>query len=228
MFRALNSIGASMPCILRWLPVAVCAPVLLAAAGDPAPVARVSETNAVVATNLVWRVLRGAHLVEERYFDGDSFHLKPAQGREGIFRLYFADCPETDRSLKDRIAAQAKTFKIPGSRIPAMGRKAAEFTREFLRDGCTVHTKMEVAEGNSRMTRHYALIEARGRWLHEALIEAGLARAYGMSIDLPSGPSARSHWRHLHKLQDEAREHGAGVWGDGAPRVAPAATSPNR
>lgn len=182
----------------------------------------------MTATNVAWRILRDARLMEERYFDGDSFHLKPAQGREGIFRLYFVDCPETDRSLKDRIAAQGKAFKIPVSRIPAMGRRAAEFTREFLRDGCTVHTKMEVAEGNSRMTRHYALIEVRGRWLHEALLEAGLARAYGVAADLPSGTSAKSHWRHLHKLQDEAREHGAGVWEDDAARTSPAAKSPAR
>lgn len=219
MFRALRRGNVSLWRILQWIPAAVFAPALLASAADP-PAGRGAGTNEIAATNATWTVLRDARLMEDRYFDGDSFHLKPAQGRDGVFRLYFADCPEIDRSLKERIAAQAKTFKLPASRIPALGRRAAEFTREFLKDGCTVHTKMEVAEGNSRMTRHYALIEVRGRWLHEALIEAGFARAYGKAIDLPSGTSAKSHWRHLHAMQTKAQEAGAGAWGNGEAREA--------
>ena len=160
-----------------------------------------------------WTVLRDARLLENRYFDGDSFHLKPARGDEGVFRLYYADCPETDVTLKERIAEQAKVFGVAADRIPGIGRQAHEFTREFLKDGCTVYTKNEVAEGSSRMTRHFAFIAANGRWLHEALVEAGLARAYGKSIELPDGTPVREHWNRLNALQSGARKRGAGAWG---------------
>lgn len=184
---------------------------VLAAGAGPRP--HDARVPAVDAARRGWTVLRDAQLLENRYFDGDSFHLKPARGDEGVFRLYFADCPETDVTLKDRIADQAKAFGVAAARIPGLGKDALEFTREFLKDGCTIYTKHEVAEGSSRMTRHFAFIEANGRWLHEALVEAGLARAYGKSIDLPDGRTIRDHWARLNALQADARKRGAGAWG---------------
>jgi len=192
--------------------LALAVPVRAAGAGSrPAG----ADARASGAVERGWTVLRDARLIESRYFDGDSFHLKPARGEEGVFRLYFADCPETDLALKERIAGQAKAFGVAADRIPPLGRRAVEFTRAFLKDGCTVYTKNEVAEGQSRMTRHFAFIEANGRWLHEALVEAGLARAYGKSIDLPDGTTVREHWNRLNALQAGARKRGAGAWGSG-------------
>ncbi len=183
---------------------------VLAVAAPPRSVP--PSTTKPAAAGHGWTVLRDVRLLEDRYFDGDSFHLKPARGDEGVFRLYFADCPETDPRLKDRMADQAKVFGVAVSRIPAIGKRAAEFTREFLREGCTVHTRREVADGDSRMPRHFAFVEVRGRWLHEALVEAGLARAYGKSSDLPDGTPARDHWKRLDSLQETARKRGAGAW----------------
>ena len=200
---------------VRWaVATAVGLAAVLGSAAEPqAPSAAVAE---LAARDRGWTVLRDARLLEDRFYDGDSFHLKPGRGSEGVFRVYFADCPETDPKLKERIAEQARAFKIPVARIPVIGKRASEFTREFLREGCTVYTKMEVAEGSSRMTRHFAFIEARGRWLDEALIEAGLARAFGKSIELPDGTPVRTHWNRLNRLQDAARKAGAGAWGGDA------------
>ncbi len=195
-----------------WRLVATAFALLAVGSADAAPQPRPSAAVGSAVRDREWTVFRDARLLEDRYFDGDSFHLKPARGAEGVFRLYFADCPETDLTLKDRIAEQAKVFGVPAPRIPEIGKQALEFTRQFLKDGCTVHTKMEVAEGSSRMTRHFAFIEVKGRWLHEALIEAGLARAYGKSIDLPDGTTIREHWNRLNGLQSGARKRHAGAW----------------
>jgi endonuclease YncB( thermonuclease family) len=200
---------------LRWAVAApACLAVVLAAAAAPRTGPSFGKESAAVGNG--WTVLRDARLVEDRYFDGDSFHVKPGRGDEGVFRLYFADCPETDLRLKERMADQAKVFGLAVARIPAVGRQASEFTRQFLRDGCTVYTKREVAEGDSRMPRHFAFVEARGRWLHEALVEAGLARAFGKSSDLPDGTPARIHWKRLDSMQEAARKRGAGAWAGSA------------
>src|SRR5262245_28667425 len=42
-----------------------------------------------------WEVLEGCRLVEAGARDGDSFHVRH-RDREYVFRLYFADAPETD------------------------------------------------------------------------------------------------------------------------------------
>jgi hypothetical protein len=41
-----------------------------------------------------WQTLRNCRLVPNEWNDGDSFHVSH-QGQEYIFRLYFADAPES-------------------------------------------------------------------------------------------------------------------------------------
>ena len=158
-----------------------------------------------------WTVYRHAKLVAGRYHDGDSFHLSTTSG-DRIFRLYYVDAPETDEEFPERVAGQAKAFGVSPDRIPSLGRRATEFTEEFLRGECTVYTRMEDAEGRSRAPRVFAFVEANGRWLHEALVEAGLARVYGKSSDLPDGTAARVHWHRLDALEAAARKARAGAW----------------
>ena len=61
------------------------------------------------------------------------------------------------------------------------GKKAGAFTKKFLRKPFTVYTQKMKAGGASKKARYYAIVvNEDGERLDEALVEAGLARAYGM------------------------------------------------
>lgn len=66
--------------------------------------------------------------------------MKSAKGNkiERTYRLYGADCPESDgkdKLLKARITEQAEYFGVSDEEIPVLGKQAAAFTRELLADG---------------------------------------------------------------------------------------------
>jgi endonuclease YncB( thermonuclease family) len=76
-----------------------------------------------------------------------------------------------------------------------------------------VHTKKEDAGGVSGKDRYFAVVVgASGKRLDEALLEAGLARAYGMGADWPKGVRAERFLPKLHPFQSAAQRTGAGVW----------------
>lgn len=50
-----------------------------------------------------WQKLEGCQLIQNEWNDGDSFHVRTAEGTEFIFRLYFVDTPETDSRFPDRV-----------------------------------------------------------------------------------------------------------------------------
>jgi len=77
-----------------------------------------------------WEVIEGCRLIDNRYNDGDSFHVK-ADGEERIFRLYFVDCPEAEeddgwRKTYDGLEARARR-----NRLGAWGDSAATPTMEI-------------------------------------------------------------------------------------------------
>src|ERR1051325_614603 len=74
-----------------------------------------------------WVTLNGCRFMSEENSDGDSFHVKYGQ-REFIFRLYFADAPETDANLKDRIREQSEYFGVTPKEILEAGELAKKFT----------------------------------------------------------------------------------------------------
>lgn len=154
-----------------------------------------------------WETLTGCCLLENGYFDGDSFHVK-AGGQDRIFRLYAVDAPETNDDFAGRVDEQKKYFGTTKKKILAGGQEAAEFTKQLLQEPFTVETKWVDARGNSRQPRFFARITlSDGSDLGLRLIDAGLARSYGMREDLSA-----AYLRQLDKAQEEAKEKGLGLW----------------
>ena len=169
--------------------------------------------------------------------DGDSFGMTVDGGKgkrlKRTYRLYGVDCPESDPKdplVRERIDEQAKHFGVPAEQIPAWGKKAAEFTERLLKKGKPkVFTfgrlGEEVQKNKGRRQRHYVLIEVTDqsgarRWLHELLLEAGLARAYGEPAPWPDKDLQRDgeketreqFMKDLRKLESKAKRDKAGIW----------------
>ena len=160
-----------------------------------------------------WQTIRNAKLIDNPWNDGDSFHIL-ADGTHRVFRLYFVDTPETDRSLSDRIKTQADYFHLPPAQVPLLGEKAAAVSESLLKGkSLTIHTRWRDALGRSKLGRYYALIEVDGKDLGGLLVQQGLARVYGMKTDLPDGSEASRMTSRLQQLEREARARKAGAWG---------------
>jgi endonuclease YncB( thermonuclease family) len=158
-----------------------------------------------------WTVYKDCQLQENPSNDGDSFHVKTARYKY-LFRLYFADCPETSRQVPERVKEQAAHFGVPEDTVLKAGKRAREFTRQFLARGFTVSTKKEDARGASRVRRYYAVVEAGGKDLAEELVAHGLARAYGEGTNLPDGGDEH-RWRgKLARAEKSARAQHLGIW----------------
>jgi endonuclease YncB( thermonuclease family) len=186
----------------------------------------VTVTSDVYASGKPWLVYERCELMDEKYYDGDSFSVKVLTGYIYVFRLYGVDCPETDRRVKSRLIAQAKDFGLTEKELLKWGRKASAFTRKFLRKPFSVYTQKVKAGGASKKNRYYAIVvNAEGRRLDEALVEAGLARAYGMGVawdkpfwrktknDLPHRMTSKRFIGRLHSLESKAKREKSGVWG---------------
>ncbi|MEO8350142.1 MAG: thermonuclease family protein [Chthoniobacteraceae bacterium] len=164
----------------------------------------------------IWKTYEGCRLIENAYFDGDSFHVDaPAGSRRHtyIFRLYGADCPETDRRYPARIAQQAKEFRLPTSEILNWGQRAREFARKFLNRPFTVYTRKLKARGKSDQPRYYAIIiGSDGRDLARSLVEEGLARAFGVFPRWPLNATPYRYRQELKRRQAIAKQKRTGVW----------------
>ena len=104
-----------------------------------------------------WQALRGCRLVPNEWNDGDSFHVSH-QGQEYIFRLYFADAPESEDSFPERVAQQAEHFGITSTQSLQAGIAAKKETARFLDTPFTIITRFQAAPGRSKMTRFYAFV----------------------------------------------------------------------
>ncbi len=76
-----------------------------------------------------WTILGECQLVRNESNDGDSFHVKTADGKRYIFRLYFADAAETDASFPDRVQDQAIVFGLSTAETLQLGEVAKRFTK---------------------------------------------------------------------------------------------------
>ncbi|MFK7910997.1 MAG: thermonuclease family protein [Akkermansiaceae bacterium] len=172
-----------------------------------------------------WLTYEKCELVDEKYFDGDSFSVKAHTGYTYVFRLYGVDCPETDKRIKARIVEQAKEFKVKEREVIRWGKKAANFTKKFLRKPFTVYTQKAEAGGASKKNRYYAIIvDSEGKRLDEALLEAGLARAHGMGaewdepfwgktkVDLPRKVDYDRFMTKLRFIENKAKRDKKGIW----------------
>lgn len=150
-------------------------------------------------------------MMTERYFDADSFTL--AYGRkEGQFRLYYVDAPETDRRFPERIHEQARHFGIPNETALSLGKDAAEFTRRFLSRGCKILTRGDPAGGAGKESRQYAVVLAGGTNLATELVRRGYARVYGTNHLRATDPREAAWVAELRAADAEARQARRGGW----------------
>jgi len=164
-------------------------------------------------------VLEGCRWEDHRHNDGDSFRLRLADGRVEEFRLYFVDAPESafksyggGRDNHQRIAEQAAVFGVDPERAVEVGAEAKRRVRERLAgESLRMHTGWDDPFGDRRF---HAFVELPGGgWLHEWLVEEGLARIHTKGAALPDGTSRREQERRLRRREEEARAAGRGGWG---------------
>jgi len=155
-----------------------------------------------------WETWDDCRLATYEYYDGDSFHVVKG-GKDKIFRLYAVDTAETSDEHPDRISEQQGFFRATKEEILRAGKKATELTRRLLQKPFTVETQWIDAKGSSRAQRFFAKITlSDGSDLGVRLVEAGLARVYGMREGLTS-----SYLGKLDQAQANARRSRLGLWG---------------
>ncbi|MEZ5405487.1 MAG: thermonuclease family protein [Verrucomicrobiia bacterium] len=172
-----------------------------------------SEITGLPDSGKPWEKLEGCRLMTERYGDGDSFHVSH-RGKEYIFRLYFADAPESSDDKPFRVKTQAKYFGITDEQVLESGHEATTYTWKLLQGQTfTAYTQWLDAQGNSSMPRYFAvLITKDGKNLSELLVENGLARAYGAAANIPGVLKEIEFRRRLDELQEKAKKKKLGAW----------------
>lgn len=172
-------------------------------------------SNSVCEAAKKWRTYENCTLIENPANDGDSFHVK-VNKRHYLFRLYWVDTPETDNSVPERVIEQAAYFGITPQDAIKYGKQASKFSKDFMKDGFTVHTKFADAMGRSAKDRDYAIIEKDGKFLHIELVREGLARIHGfqeLSEDMPSPGTMRLR---IKGAEAEAKKAKRGAWSQGS------------
>lgn len=171
-----------------------------------------------VAPAAEWKTFKDCRYLPNAANDGDSFHVRAA-GKEYIFRLYFVDTPETDTSIPDRVAEQAKYFHATTAETLLVGHEAERFTRQKLTHPFTVRTCLQDARGRSHLPRYFAFVQANRADLGESLVANGLARVYGAASDPPEMDKAEVEWRKLQEFERKAKQQSVGGWGVGNGRL---------
>jgi len=163
-----------------------------------------------------WATLDCVYLADKSN-DGDSFLVQC--GREKFFvRLYFVDAPETDLDFPERVRQQYDYFGVGMDELTRGGSMARDYVNRVLAPRrFAVHTRKVFAQGRSKHTRYYGLVQVEGRYLHELLLEEGLARNRGTRVALPTGAKARAHANALQAIEDRARAFRKGVWANHNP-----------
>ncbi len=191
-----------------WFPLLAAAALALALANDAAAAKK-------------WREYTECTVIPNASNDGDSFHVKPTniKTKTYLFRLYFVDTPESEKSLPERLQEQADYFKIANPLdVVKVGKEAVRFTEKFLEDGkFTVYSRLADALGRSQKDRDYAMVlNAAGQDLGFELVRHGLARVYGSGTDLTEieayGKSEDFWWRRLRQAELEAKKEKLGGW----------------
>ncbi len=165
-----------------------------------------------------WVTYENCRLLPNPSNDGDSFHVRAGR-KEYIFRLYFVDTPETDASVPERVAEQAKYFHVSVPQTLQIGAEAERFTRQKLSVPFTVETCKEDARGRSRLRRYFAFVEIGNVDLAEALVSNGLARVYGAPAHPPDRAAPAAEKRKLEQLERNAKSQKLGGWGVNAGRL---------
>jgi competence ComEA-like helix-hairpin-helix protein len=165
----------------------------------------------------------GCTLVEAEWADGDSFPVRLPDGRQVTTRLYGADCIEwhvNDETLARRLRAQRRYFGIADTGAASSMKTARDFgkqatlrTRELLAKPFTVHTAFAGARGNGEKERAYAFVTTSdGKDLATILVDEGLARAFGVTRQLPDGTSGNEYREALADHELTAAAAKKGIW----------------
>lgn len=168
-------------------------------------------------------MFKNCSLAEGRNNDGDSFLVRLPDGREEVFRLYFVDTPESafksypgGATNHERIRQQAAEMGgITSEQAVEIGKRGKQFTLDLLASGpFTLYTEWDSPFHDHRYHAHIEILQnGKPRWLHQALVEKGLARIKTKPADLPHGISANQEKDHLRELERAARRAEVGVWG---------------
>lgn len=159
-----------------------------------------------------WARLDDCEFRKDKYHDGDSFHVT-AGGSNYQFRLYFVDCPETDKRY-NRYKEQAEDFGFEADRVLEYGEKAKEFTERALDKPFAVYTQFHFALGEkSAEPRMYAMVyTSAGENLAEALVKSGLARVHGKGTDFPDAEGRKKFYLGLEEWAGKAKVGGIGIY----------------
>ena len=168
-----------------------------------------------------WREYTGCTVIPNASNDGDSFHVKAGniKSKTYLFRLYFVDTPESEKSLPERLKEQADYFGVANPMdIVKVGKAAVAFTEKFLESGnFIVYSRLSDALGRSGKDRDYAMVmNAAGQDLSTELVRNGLARVYGSGTDLSEletyGKDENFWWRRLRQAELDAKKEKLGAW----------------
>jgi len=181
--------------------------------------------TAIVSTASAMESFPDSSLIKTDWADGDSFAVKTAEGREFSVRLYGVDCLETGpytpsdaRRLRDQrryfgIAGHGGSFRDSVELAERYGKLATDQVIDWLSEPFSVHTAFADARGDARYERFYAFITlADGRDLGAALVQAGLARAFGVIRAHADGRSGEEYRLSLADLEFQAAVKGKGIW----------------
>ena len=175
-----------------------------------------AATTGLASGKKEWVKLADCRYVEDRYNDGDSFHVLSGTN-EFIVRLYFVDAPETNLRYPERTREQSEYFGVTLDQTMKAGAEADKAVRGTLREPFGVWTRWASAAGRSKDHRYYGMVEVNGKDLGELLVSRGLARTKGVSVSLPRGEKARAEFDKLRQLESDAKTKRAGIWAHSAP-----------
>ena len=168
---------------------------------------------------------QGCTLIPTDWADGDSFLVKTPRRRTFTLRLYGADCMEWhvhDDSDARRLRAQRRYFGI--SKVSKNHQSAIQLAKDFgqtattrvtelLKKPFTVYTAFADGRGDGKHKRYYGFISTSdNRDLASVLVTEGLARAFGVYRETPTGISSKEYRAHLKDMELQAVMRRVGIW----------------
>ena len=171
------------------------------------------------------QTIEDCRFVPTEWADGDSFLVATPEGKRLTVRLYGVDCLEKapyDETDSRRLRSQRRHFGIGtagGSYETSIqlaksyAEDAKTFVVEQLTKPFTIHTAFADARGDGKHKRVYAFVRTSdGSDLADLLVEAGLARAFGVCRSTPEHTSRDQYRELLKDLELVAAQAGKGVW----------------
>jgi micrococcal nuclease len=135
--------------------------------------------------------------------DGDTFKCRLSKGKEERIRLIGVDAPESKINEKAKRDAERNGQDL--GTIVSIGKKAANFTKSYLKQGTTVKLELDVqpVDKYGRILAYAYLPD--GTMINALLVQEG----YAQVMTVP--PNVKYQDMFL-KLQREARENNRGLW----------------